>query len=376
MNHNKFLVIGAGPAGSTVARLLAEQNHEVELFDERHHIAGNCFDKINDHGHLVHTYGPHYFRTNSDELLTWLSQFTQWIPGEYYVQAKVQQMEMPLPVSLATMEKLKNKKFTKEDFETYLLSQRVDIKNVTNAEEQCLSTVGKELYDLFFKNYTIKQWGVHPRDLEAFVTARIPLRFDYDVRYPSEKHQVLPKNGYTKMFQAILDHHNIQLCLKRHITAEWIKQHRDNYQAVIYTGPIDAFFENCFGKLEYRSLKFEWVHKPEMEYFQSTVQCNYPNDQEYTRVVESKHITKVKGIGTTLCYEYPTSKGEPYYPMPLKRQQEKYQRYHELTKIEEQREHPVYFLGRLAEYKYYNMDHIFLRAMSVAQEILTRFKKN
>ena len=375
MSPNTFLVVGTGPAGSTIARLLAEQNFNVELFDERNHVAGNCFDKTTNHGHLIHYYGPHYFRTNSDELLAWLSRFTDWIPGEYFVQAKINQMEVPLPMGLATMEKLKNKKFSKQDFESYLQSQKIEIQNITNAEEQCLSTVGKELYDLFFKNYTIKQWGLHPRNLESFVTARIPLRFDHDVRYPSEKHQVLPKFGYTEMFKAILDHRNIQLSLNQHITSEWIKQHRTKYQAIIYTGPIDTFFQYCFGKLQYRSLRFEWVHKPDVQYFQSSVQCNYPNDQEYTRIVESKHITKVQGVGTTLCYEYPSSQGEPYYPMPLKLQQEKYQRYLELAKQEEKKDHPMYFLGRLAEYKYYNMDHIFLRAMNVAQEIIHTFKK-
>jgi len=373
MSPTKFLIVGAGPAGSTIARLLAEKNHHIELFDERFHVAGNCYDHINEHGHLLHYYGPHYFRTNSDELLAWLSRFTEWIPGEYFVQANVLQKNVPLPISLATMELLYGKIFNKENFEDYLKTHRSEFQGIRNAEEQCLATVGKELYELFFKNYTIKQWGVHPRDLESFVTARIPLRFDHDIRYPSEKHQVLPKQGYTEMFKSLLDHTHIHLQLNHRLSPEWIQKYRSQYKAIIYTGPIDTFFHYCFGKLQYRSLRFEWVHKKNLDFFQPSVQCNYPNDQEYTRIVESKHITKISGHGTTLCYEYPSSKGEPFYPMPIKYQLEKYQRYQELAKLEEVKEHPVYFVGRLAEYKYYNMDHIFLRAIGIANDIAQRF---
>lgn len=370
MNLKKILVIGAGPSGSTIARIFAEHDYHVELCDERPHVAGNCYDQLNNHGHLLHFYGPHYFRTNSDELLKWLSQFTDWIPGEYFVTAKVGQEEVPLPISLATMSTLKKRNYTKEEFEVYLQQQRVPYATLHNAEEQCLNSVGKELYELFFKNYTIKQWGVHPKDLEAFVTARIPLRFDHDTRYPSEKHQVLPKDGYTKMFQNLLNHPKIHLQLHQKVHADEILKKRSNYDAIFYTGAIDTFFNHCYGKLQYRSLKFEWIHHADIDYFQKTVQCNYPNEQEYTRIVESKHITKKLGQGTTLCYEYPSSNGEPFYPMPLKQQQEKYQRYFQLAQKELQHKHPIYFIGRLAEYKYYNMDHIFLRAMNLAQDIL------
>jgi len=346
----------------------------VNLFDERNHIARNCLEKINEWAHLIHCYGPHYFRTNSDELFSWLSRFTEWIEGEYFVKAKVNNKEVPLPVSLATMEILKDQKYSRFDFEKYLQKERVEFKHVSNAEEQCLSTVGKELYDLFFKNYTTKQWGVHPRELDPSVTARIPLRFDHDIRYPSEKHQFLPKRGYTEMFKSLLDHPNIHVRLNQKVLRDWIQRHRSQYRAIIFTGPIDTFYDYCFGKLKYRSLRFEWVHLQNLDFFQSCVQHNFPNEQEYTRIVESKHITKIPGQGTTLCYEYPTSHGEPFYPMPLKLQQEKYHRYLNLAEKEHLKDHPIYFLGRLAEYKYYNMDHIFLRAQSVAREIVSRFK--
>lgn len=240
---------------------------------------------------------------------------------------------------------IKNKNFTKEDFEVYLQQQRIPYEKVNNAEEQCLNLVGKELYELLFKNYTIKQWGMHPRDLEAFVTARIPLRFDHDVRYPSEKHQVLPKAGYTKMFQNILDHPNIYLQLNHHLDHKQIRQNRSKYHAIFYTGAIDSFFNYCFGHLQYRSLRFEWITHPHLDFFQKTVQCNFPNQQEYTRIVESKHITKIAGHGTTLCYEFPTSIGEPFYPMPLKQQQEKYNLYKSLSEQESLNQHPIYFLA-------------------------------
>lgn len=372
MNLKKILVVGCGPAGTTIARYFAENNYHVDLYDSRNHVAGNCYDKINEFGHLIHVYGPHYFRTESKELFDWLSQFTSWTEGKYFVNAKVQNKEVPLPISLATMDSLKNSKFSKADFEKYLLANRQNFESISNAEEQCLSTVGKELYELFFKNYTIKQWGVHPRELDPSVTARIPLRFDHDIRYPSEKFQFLPKSGYTEMFLAILNHSNIHLFLNEKVTSSYIYAQRKKYNAIFYTGPIDSFFRNIFGKLQYRSLRFEWKHYPHMQFYQSTVQCNFPNDYEYTRIVESKHITGLEGRGTTVCFEYPCPEGEAYYPMPLKAQQEKYNRYLKLAKKEEQHSTPIYFVGRLAEYKYYNMDHIFLRAMNLSKEILKR----
>lgn len=370
MSHKKILVIGCGPAGSTIARNFAEKNFHVDIFDSRDHIAGNCFDKINEHGHLIHVYGPHYFRTDSEELFQWLSTFTEWIPGKYYVKAKVLGKEVPLPISLATMDVIKNLKFKKEDFEDYLKNNIEKFPSITNAQEQCLSTVGKELYELLFKNYTIKQWGVHPCELESFVTARIPLRFDHDTRYPSEKFQFLPKNGYTEMFQKILNHPNIHLFLNSSISSNYIYKNKNKYFATFYTGPIDNFYNFCFGKLQYRSLNFVWRHFSNLDYYQSCVQYNYPNDYEFTRSVESKHITSINGKGTTVCFEYPTDTGDPYYPMPIKTQQEKYKRYSALAENEKNQDNPIYFLGRLAEYKYYNMDHIFLRAINLCKEIL------
>ena len=188
-------ILGSGPAGATTARLLAEAGFHVDLFEKRTHIAGNCFDQYDSNGVLVHRYGPHYFRTNNAELLEWLSQFTEWIPGKYYVQAKVNDRFVPLPISLATMEALKGKPFTKESFENYLQSQRITYLRPQNAKEQCLNLVGKELYELLFEGYTTKQWGLTPSELDPSITARIPLRFNYDKRYPQEKFQCMPAKG-------------------------------------------------------------------------------------------------------------------------------------------------------------------------------------
>jgi len=373
MTPKKILVIGAGPAGATIARTFAEKDFFVELIEARHHVAGNCYDKVNQYGHLLHNYGPHYFRTNSDDLLKWLSQFTEWIPGNYFVNAWVDQKEIPLPISLATMEALKGKKFDVATFEAYLKEQRVSFPQINNAEEQCLTLVGKELYEKVFKNYTIKQWGHHPRDLEPSLTARIPLRFDHDKRYPSEKHQCLPKDGYTKLFERILNHPNIHLALNHKMTPQQILKNRHQYAAIFYTGPIDLFFSYCFGPLEYRSLRFEFETRLDRNFHLQTVQLNFPNDHEFTRVVETKHITQQTVAGTTLCYEYPSAEGEPFYPMPKPSQQLRYSSYKHLTVAEENHTNPIYFVGRLAEYRYYNMDHIFLRAQAVAQDALKKF---
>jgi UDP-galactopyranose mutase len=368
----KILIVGAGPAGATAARVFAEHNFQVDLFDQRRHVAGNCFDEKDKHGQLLHVYGPHYFRTNSEELFQWLSQFTDWIPGDYFVRANVNGKDVPLPISLATLESLHGKKYSAAEFETYLNESRTIKPDVVakNAEEQCLQLVGKELYEAIFKNYTIKQWGYHPRELRPEVTARIPLRFNHDERYPSESMQFMPKEGYTKMFQNILNHSNIGIHLNTLLSSEEIEEKSKNYQLTLYTGPIDTFFNYQFGKLEYRSLKFRWEHFANKPFYQSCVQMNYPNDHEFTRTVEIKHVTKQVLPGTTVCFEYSSSEGEPFYPMPLNKQEQLYQRYKTLAEASAQRKnHPIYFLGRLAEYKYYNMDHIFLKSLNWSNEM-------
>ena len=370
---HRVKILGSGPAGATTARILAEAGHQVDLFEKRPHLAGNCFDKKDENGVFIHMYGPHYFRTNSDELLNWLSRFTNWIPGKYYVQADIGDRLVPLPISLATMEALRGKKFSKEDFEKYLDENRVHYLRPQNAEEQCLNLVGKELYELLFKGYTEKQWGMSPAELDPSITARIPLRFNHDTRYPQEKHQCYPADGYTKMFENILDHSNISIHLNQKQDSEQILQDREKYDFTLYTGPIDEFFNYNNGYLEYRSLSFKWKYYRN-EFVQPSVQINYPNKNDYTRSVEIKHVSGQDCVGTTVCYEYPEKKGEPFYPVLTQNNDAMYRKYKTQAENLSNQTHPIYFLGRLAEFKYYNMDQIFLRSMRFATSHLEKLK--
>lgn len=379
----KFLIIGSGPAGATCARVLADAGHSIDLYEKRNHVAGNCYDQIDTNGALLHSYGPHYFRTNAQELITWLSRFTDWTEGKYFVRAWVDQKEVPIPLSLASMEAWKGGSWSAEQFSAYLQTQIVPPKVPglpAHAEEQCLATIGKEIYEKFFKNYTIKQWGVHPRLLDASVTARIPLRMNHDTKYPVENFQFIPQAGYTAMFKKILDHSNINLFLNTHLTPTLIAEKRNQYDGIIYSGPIDYFYSYCYGHLAYRSLHFEWRQLQNTAAYLKTVQLNYPNDHAFTRVIECKHLmTEAEQklvTGTTICYEYPMSHGEPFYPMPTKDNQELYLKYKKLADHEQKKQHqtPVYFLGRLAEYRYYNMDQIFLKSLNFAQELAKKCK--
>lgn len=365
----RICIIGAGPSGLASGRSLAEGGHEVNIYERRKHIAGNCYDEYNNHNILVHKYGPHYFRTNSEKLIEWLSHFTEWHTGRYFVRTKVNDLLVPMPVSLSTMTTLKGEIFTEKKFRDYLQTHRVPIECPQNAEEQCLSKVGKELYELLFKGYTQKQWGVPPTDLDPSITARIPLRFDWDERYPNENFQVIPKNGYTAMFEKMGEHQNINIHLEAVITSKDIQVLRRKYDLLIYTGALDEFYDYQFGKLDYRSLEFRWEHF-EQSFVQPCVQINYPNDYDYTRTVEIKHVTGQEIHGTSICYEYPQSQGEPFYPILTKENQNRFARYFELSKTEAQESHPVYFIGRLAEFKYYNMDHVLLNGLKLAQRIL------
>lgn len=365
---SKILIIGAGPAGAAAARILADSECSVDIFDARPEVGGNCYDARDEHGVLVHPYGPHYFRSDSEELISWLSRFTEWIPGRYYVRARVGSKLIPLPVSLATMTELKGELFTREKFEAYLLRERVVCTEPRNAEEQCLMTVGRELYETIFQGYSRKQWGVHPRELGASVTARLPLRFNWDERYPAEQYQVTPRAGFTAMFRKMLDHPGIRVTLNSRLKGESIKSVRADYRAVIYSGAIDSFFDLRYGPLGYRSLRYRWEYSL-ASYMQPCVQINYPNEHEFTRSVEIKHVTGQDCEGTTVGYEYPESEGEPFYPLLTEENRARYQKYKALADQESREKTPVYFLGRLAQYQYLNMDHVFLRSIDLAKKI-------
>jgi len=355
-----FLIVGAGFAGSVLAERIASQLGKRSLIVERrNHIAGNAFDCYDNAGILLHSYGPHYFRTNSQRIVDYLSQFTEWHKVEYKILSWTEGRYWHFPINLNTFEQLIGRPSTTEEMEAQLAAWRVDIANPKNSEEVIVSQVGWKLYEMFFKNYTRKQWQREARDLDASVCGRIPIRTNRDDRYLSEKFQALPKDGYTAMFRRILSHPKIEVRLN---TDYRDVRRQVQFKHLIYTGPIDEYFDHCFGHLPYRSLRFE----PEtlaMEYFQPAMQVNYPNDHDFTRIVEIKHATGQKLSTTTIVREYPQDFGcgrEPYYPIPAPDARALYEKYASRAALEKN----VSFVGRLATYRYYNMDQVVGMALA------------
>jgi UDP-galactopyranose mutase len=347
-----FLIAGAGFAGAVLAERLSSQLGKTCLVVERReHIGGNAYDFHDKAGVLLHRYGPHYFRTNSDRIKDYLSQFTDWHPVEYKILSWTQGRFWQFPINLNTFEQLLGCPSTTGEMEATLAQWRMPIENPRNSEEVIISQAGVKLYEMFFKNYTRKQWNRDPKDLDPSVCGRIPIRTNRDDRYLSEKFQALPKDGYTRLFERLLSQPKIKILLKTDYR-EVMQQIR--YKHLIYTGAIDEFFDCCFGALPYRSLRFE-PETVEKEFFQPVMQVNYPNDHEFTRIVEIKHATGQKLPVTTIVREYPQDYGpgrEAYYPIPAPDAQALYRRYAERAAAEKN----VSFIGRLAAYRYYNMD--------------------
>ena len=369
MFNKKVLIVGSGPAGSTIGRVLAEKGLKVEIHEKRSHTGGNTYDYKDKNGVLIHKYGPHYFRTNSEKLLEWLSRFTSWMPGHYYVRAKIGKKLVPLPISLATISAIKEKAFSEVEFVKYLEENTSKINHPKNSEEQCLSLVGKEIYDSIFKGYTQKQWNKKPSDLNKSITARIPLRFNWDEKYLNAKYQVMPMKGYSRLMENILDHPNISVHTQSNIEPKLILKNKKKYHSIVYTGPLDSFFDFKFGKLSYRSLKFQFRNF-KMNFKQPCVQINYPNDFNYTRTVEIKHVTGQVINSTTISYEYPKSSGEHFYPIIIDKNLKKVKQYNHLVKKLKNEENPIYFIGRLAEFKYVDMDQVFLKSLKLANQII------
>src|SRR5271166_4503515 len=322
-----FLIVGAGFSGAVIAERLARVSGKRSLVvDRRTHIAGNAFDCYDDAGVLIHPYGPHYFRTNSDRVREYLSQFTEWQPVNYKILSYTDGRFWNFPINLNTFEQFIGRPSTSEEMEQTLAQWRVPIDQPKNSEEVIISQVGYQLYEKFFKNYTRKQWGRDPKELDASVCGRIPIRTNRDDRYLSEKFQSLPKDGYTKMFERILNHPNIKVLLNTDFREV---RPRVKFRHLVYTGPIDEFYEHRFGPLPYRSLRFEPETLPK-EFFQPAMQVNYPNDHDFTRIVEIKHATGQKLPATTIVREYPQpfSPGrEPYYPIPAPDAKALYEKY-------------------------------------------------
>jgi UDP-galactopyranose mutase len=357
-----WLVVGAGFAGSIIAeRLASERREKVFLIDRRPHVGGNAYDCRDAAGILIHQYGPHIFHTNSDAVFSYLSRFTQWRPYEHRVLVEVDGQQLPMPINLTTINRLYGLSLTSAEVGAWLAARAEPLAEIRTAEDVVLSTVGRELYEKFFRGYTRKQWGVDPSDLDKSVTARVPTRTNSDDRYFLDKYQHMPAAGFTRMFERMLDHPNIKL----HLGIDYADIKESGlYRRIVFTGPIDEFFDYRFGKLPYRSLSFRHVclDKP---WHQSVAVVNYPQAHDYTRVTEYKHLTGQEHPKTSITYEYPCDNGDPYYPVPRKENAELYKQYETLAAATEN----VWFVGRLATYRYYNMDQVAGQALATFRRI-------
>ena len=359
-----YLIVGAGFAGSVLAeRLASHHGARILLIDRRPHIGGNAYDEPNEAGILYHKYGPHIFHTNSKQVVDYLSQFTDWRPYEHRVLAQVRGQLVPIPINRTTLNKLFDLDLrSDEEAEQYLAGRAEPVDEIRTSEDVVINAVGRELYELFFRGYTRKQWALDPSELDKSVTARIPTRTNTDDRYFTDSFQAMPAEGYTRMFERMLDHPLIEIR-----TGVDFRDVRDEVEAghIIFTGPVDEYFDFRFGKLPYRSLKFD--HQTlDQEQFQPTGTVNYPSENvPFTRISEYKHLTGQQHPRTTVTYEYPSAEGDPYYPIPRPENQALYKRYEALADATP----GVTFVGRLATYKYYNMDQIVGQALATFRRL-------
>jgi UDP-galactopyranose mutase len=363
-----FLIVGAGYAGATIAeRLTRVAGKRVLVVDRRDHIAGNAYDYVDEHGVLVHKYGPHIFHTNSEKVVEYLSQFTDWQPYEHRVVARVDGQLVPIPINRTTINMLYDLGLrTEEQVQAFYDERAEDIPFLRTSEDAVVAKVGRELYEKFFRGYTRKQWERDPSQLHASVTARIPTRTNADDRYFTDWHQAMPADGYTAMFARMLDHPDIDVRLNTDFFTD--VRGEVSYRHLVYTGPIDVYFQRCFGELPYRSLEFELRNEPTPDgrLLFPAGQVNEPSeDVPYTRTTEFRHLTGQAHASTTLAVEYPRSEGDPYYPIPSEEPKALYKRYEALAA----RERGVTFVGRLARYQYLNMDQVTAQALSVFERI-------
>jgi UDP-galactopyranose mutase len=362
-----IVIVGAGISGATLAERYASIDKKVLLIEKRDHIGGNCYDFYNEHGILVSKYGAHLFHTNYEDVWEYVNRFARWRKYEHKVLAKVDGKLVPVPVNITTVNTLLGLNIrNQEEMEEWLEDNTEKYEEPGNGKEAALSRVGKYLYRKMFKNYTKKQWDKYPDELDASVLNRIPVRTNFDDRYFDDKYQALPAGGYTKMFERMLSHPNITVKLETDYFD--VKDFISGYEKLFYTGPIDRFFEfkhSLEDRLEYRSIRFVW-ETLDQEYFQENSVINYPSpkDGRFTRIVEYKHMTGQKHDKTTICREYTVdTKGdmEGYYPVPNPKNQAIYEKY----KKEADKLTDVYFVGRLANYKYFNMDQAFKAALDL-----------
>ena len=357
-----YLIVGAGFAGSTVASQMARNfGKKVLLIDRRDHLGGNAYDHYDEAGILVHKYGPHIFHTNSLDVYEYLSQFTEWRQYEHRVRASVDGQLVPIPINLDTVNRIYGLNLEVDDMEAYLESVAEKRAAIRTSEDVVVSRVGRDLYEKMFRGYTRKQWGLDPSELDASVTARIPVRTNRDDRYFTDKYQVMPAHGYTRMFENMLDHPNISILLG--------VDYRDVMRSVacreiVYTGAVDEFFDFRYGKLPYRSLRFK--HETlDTQQLQPVAVINYPDERPYTRVTEFKHLSGQEHPKTSIVYEFPCNGGDPYYPVPRPENALLYKRYEVLAASTA----GLHFVGRLATYKYYNMDQVVAQALTLCSKL-------
>lgn len=395
------IIVGAGFSGLTIAeRLTTQQGKTCLIVEKRDHLGGNAYDKYDEAGVLIHTYGPHYFRTNAPRIVDYLSQFTEWHPVEYKILSYSDGRYWNFPINLNTFEQFLRRPSTSEEMEVWIADHRIPIENPANSEEVIVSQVGWELYEKFFKGYTLKQWRRHPKDLDASVCGRIPIRTNRDDRYLREEFQAIPKDGYTAMFERMVAACGDKLEIMLNTEFRDILP-QVSFKHLVYTGPIDEYYDYCHGRLPYRSLRFEPESFTSAQlsdlrpltcdfpvpsgFFQPAMQVNYPNDEEFTRIVEIKHATGQQCENTTIVREYPDDFGpgkEAYYPIPAPDSAATYQRYKALTETDPFPAHlgsllpapcsprpSVHFIGRLATYRYYNMDQVVGMALKEAEKI-------
>lgn len=367
MKNIDILIIGAGISGSVLAERYASIGKKVLIIEKRNHIAGNCYDYVDENGILVSKYGAHLFHTNEESVWEYVNKFSEWYPWEHKVIARVDEKTVPIPVNITTVNELFDTTIsTEEEMKNWLEQNRIPIEKPSNGEEAVLNRVGTVLYEKMFKHYTKKQWDKYPAELDASVLDRIPVRASYDDRYFSDTHQALPKGGYTQLFYNIINNPNIEVLLKTDYFD--VKDQYIDYEKLFYTGPVDRFFEfkhSLEEKLEYRSINFV-SETYDIPFFQENSVVNYPGTEvDYTRIIEYKHFGNQKSERTTVVKEFTVDQGEPYYPVPNPRNQEIYARY----KQEAEKLTDVYFVGRLANYKYFNMDQAFKNALDLFDQL-------
>jgi UDP-galactopyranose mutase len=363
MRNADIVIIGAGISGAVLAERYAKIGKKVLIIEKRDHIAGNCYDYIDENGILVSKYGAHLFHTNEEDVWQYINQFCEFYPFEHKVIAKVDGQLVPIPVNITTVNKLFGTNITTEaEMKQWLDENRLPIDTPKDGREAALNKVGQVLYEKMFRHYTKKQWDKYPEELDASVLDRIPVRSNYDDRYFSDKYQALPVGGYTKLFEGILNHPNIEVLLNTDYFD--VKDEVTGYDKLFYTGPVDRYFEfkhSLTEKLEYRSINFV-SETVDAEFYQENSVVNYPGEEVgFTRIIEYKHFGNQKSEKTTIVKEFTTDEGDPYYPVPNPKNQQIYEKY----KAEADALVDVYFVGRLANYKYFNMDQAFKNALEL-----------